>query len=154
MANPKYRHKEEIIDKIDAYFEDCKGVLATDDNGEPIVTKYGPVYLKQPRPPTTSGLALALGFTSRQSLLNYKAKKEFTDVIELAKLRIEQYTEERLFDKDGANGAKFSLQNNFRGWNEAAKEQAAAASAAAVTIINDIPRPGAGREAQTDAETE
>ena len=31
---------------------------------------------------------------------------------------MEQYAEERLFDKDGANGAKFSLANNFSGWKE------------------------------------
>ena len=31
---------------------------------------------------------------------------------------VECYAEERLFDKDGANGAKFSLANNFEGWRE------------------------------------
>ena len=31
---------------------------------------------------------------------------------------VEAYTEERLFDRDGSNGAQFSLRNNFRGWNE------------------------------------
>ncbi len=35
-----------------------------------------------------------------------------------AKARVEMYAEERLFDKDGANGAKFSLANNFSGWKE------------------------------------
>ena len=40
------------------------------------------------------------------------------DTITRAKTRIEQYAEERLFDKDGANGAKFSLANNFEGWKE------------------------------------
>ena len=31
---------------------------------------------------------------------------------------VEQYAEMRLFDRDGANGAKFSLANNFKGWAE------------------------------------
>ena len=31
---------------------------------------------------------------------------------------VEAYTEERLFDRDGSNGAQFSLRNNFSGWNE------------------------------------
>ena len=31
---------------------------------------------------------------------------------------VEAYAEERLFDKDGSNGARFSLINNFRGWTE------------------------------------
>lgn len=26
--------------------------------------------------------------------------------------------EERLFDRDGTNGAQFSLRNNFKGWND------------------------------------
>ena len=33
---------------------------------------------------------------------------------------MEQYAEERLFDRDGVNGARFSLANNFKGWNGSA----------------------------------
>jgi predicted ATPase len=40
------------------------------------------------------------------------------DTITRAKATVEQYAEERLYDKDGANGAKFSLANNFEGWKE------------------------------------
>jgi hypothetical protein len=65
-----------------------------------------------------TGLALALGFNSRQALLNYQNKQEFNDTIVRAKAKVEQYAEERLFDKEGANGAKFSLANNFDGWRE------------------------------------
>jgi hypothetical protein len=42
----------------------------------------------------------------------------FNDAITRAKARVEAYAESRLFDKDGANGAKFSLSNNFHGWAE------------------------------------
>ena len=45
---------------------------------------------------TICGLALALGFTSRQSLLNYENKPEFVDIIKKAKLRVEQNYEESL----------------------------------------------------------
>ena len=58
-----------------------------------------------------------MGFTTRQGLLNYQGKKEFLDTITRAKAKVEQYTEERLFDRDGTNGAQFSLRNNFKGWN-------------------------------------
>lgn len=51
-------------------------------------------------------------------MLNYQAKKEFVDTITRAKSMVEAYTEQRLFDRDGANGAQFSLRNNFKGWNE------------------------------------
>lgn len=136
---PKYTSVKEIEEKIETYFENCKGrVLMVD--GEVVTNKYGDPIIVDSHPPTVTGLALALGFESRQGLLNYQAKKEYSAVITRAKSRIEAYVEERLFDKDGANGAKFSLQNNFRGWNEASKEAAMQATAAAVKIICDIPR--------------
>jgi hypothetical protein len=49
---------------------------------------------------------------------------------------VEQYAEERLFDKDGANGAKFSLANNFEGWKE--KQQIEADVNNTVTISIDL----------------
>lgn len=152
---PKYTNREEIEEKINAYFEDCDGHALLDDEEKPICDKYGyPIYVDR-HPPTVTGLALALGFECRLSLINYQGKKEFREVITRAKSRIEAYTEERLFDKDGANGAKFSLQNNFKGWNEAAKEVAGAA-AATVKIVCDIPKelPPKPQEAESDAGTE
>lgn len=115
---PKYKTKEEIQEKIDQYFEECKGTVVFDTEGNPLIDKYGEVVVKDKRPPTITGLALALGFNSRQALLNYQGRKKFNDTITRAKAIVEQYAEERLFDKDGANGAKFSLANNFEGWKE------------------------------------
>ena len=122
-APPKYKTAAEMQTKIDAYFADCEGELMQDENG-PVLDKHGnEIYLHQ-RPPTVTGLALALGFTTRQALLNYQGKKEFVDTITRAKTRCEQYAEERLFDRDGTNGAQFSLRANF-GWNDKPKEQTA-----------------------------
>lgn len=115
---PTYKCKEEIEGKIEAYFKDCEGEMLKNDAGEPVLNKWGnPVIIHQ-RPPTVTGLALALGFTSRMALLNYQAKQEFVDTITRAKTRVEEYTEQRLFDRDGTNGAQFSLRNNFKGWND------------------------------------
>lgn len=115
---PKYNSVEEIEDKIEQYFEDCKGHPLTNSDGEQVFDKFNrPVFLDV-HPPTITGLALALGFSSRQSLLNYQGKAKFVDTITRAKARVEQYTEERLFDRDGSNGAQFSLRNNFKGWKE------------------------------------
>lgn len=114
---PKYKSKEEIEEKIEKYFTDCEGHVLTDDDGKTIYNKYGYPVIVERRPPTITGLALALGFASRQALLNYQGKKEFNDTITRAKTRVEQYAEERLFDKDGSSGAQFSLRNNFKGWN-------------------------------------
>ena len=129
---PKYKTKEEIQEKIDAYFEECKGSPLLDEDGKPVLTKFGCPIIIGARPLTITGLALALGFTSRQALLNYQAKEEFVDTIMRAKAKVECYAEERLFDKDGANGAKFSLANNFEGWKE--KQQIEAAVNSEMTI--------------------
>lgn len=115
---PRYKSKQEMQKKIDEYFEACKGRVLTGDDGEPICNKFGQPVIMDQKPPTITGLALALGFTSRQALLNYQAKPEFVDTITRAKSRVEEYSEERLFDKDGVQGAKFNLTNNFKGWSE------------------------------------
>lgn len=108
---------EEMQKRIDAYFEKCDGTLLTDPNGQPILTKWGqPIYINQ-EPYTVTGLALAIGFTSRQALLNYQGKQEFVDTITRAKAKVEAYAERRLFDKDGSSGAQFNLKNNFKGWD-------------------------------------
>ena len=120
-APPKYKNSAEMQEKIDAYFVDCEGELLQDANGAPVLDKYGnEIYLHQ-RPPTVTGLALALGFASRKSLLEYQGKQEFVNTITRAKARCEKYSEERLFDRDGTNGAQFSLKFNF-GWDNKEKK--------------------------------
>ena len=92
----KYKTVKELEIAIEAYFQACES---------------------KEKPPTITGLALALGFKSRQALLNYQGRAQFNDTITRAKSRVEAYAEERLFDRDGVNGAKFSLTNNFKGWS-------------------------------------
>ena len=115
---PFYNNVEEMEEKIEAYFRKCEGTVLENSSGEVVLDKYGEPVIVGRRPLTITGLALALGFTSRQALLNYQDKLEFVDTITRAKAVVERYAEERLFDKDGANGAKFSLSNNFKGWAE------------------------------------
>lgn len=138
---PRYTSPEQIEGLIEEYFKRCEGkvlTIKTEDGQEvPMLDKYGQPIIYDVHPPTVSGLALALGFESRQTLLNYQGKKEFRRVITRAKSRIEMYTEERLFDRDGANGAKFSLENNW-GWNK--PKEAAGEAAPVVNIICDVPR--------------
>lgn len=129
-----YKTKEEIQEKIDAYFKECEGKVLTDTEGNTVYDKYGYPVRVDVKPLTITGLALALGFTSRQALLNYQAKEEFVDTILRAKAKVECYAEERLFDKDGANGAKFSLANNFEGWREKQQIEAEVNSEMTISI--------------------
>ena len=115
MARPlKYKTVEELQAAIDAYFTDCKGKPLLDEDGAAVTDKYGEPVIVDVHPPTVTGLALALGFASRQALLNYQGKKAFNDTITRAKSRCEEYAESRLYDRDGVRGAQFSLEYNFR----------------------------------------
>ena len=64
---------------------------------------------------TITGLALHLGFNSRQSLINYQEKNEFLDTIKKAKARVEMAYEERLIMR-GNGGDIFALKNF--GWQD------------------------------------
>jgi hypothetical protein len=111
----KYKTAKEMQSKIDEYFEKSQGEFLKDDDGKYILNKYGEPVIINSKVPTVTGLALFLGFTSRQSLVDYQAKKEFLDTITRAKSRCEEYTESRLYDREGVRGAEFSLKYNF-GW--------------------------------------
>lgn len=136
MARPlKYKTVDELQAAIDAYFEDCRGHPLLDDCGNAVLDKYGNPVIMEARPPTVTGLAYALGFTSRKALLDYQGRKQFCNTITRAKLYIESYTEQRLFDRDGVNGAKFSLINNFSGWSD---KPAAPDANEEVRIVDDL----------------
>lgn len=70
---------------IDTYFARCNaGQIIT------VIRKGEPIEINQRIPKTVAGLALALGFSSRQTLLNYQDIPETMDVITRAKLEIER----------------------------------------------------------------
>lgn len=117
--SPPFGSLEELISRENEYFTACNGVQAVGDDGLPIFDRYGnPVMTSPERPVTVTGLALALGFRSREELMRFKGKKAYSDELSRALSRVEQYAEERLFDKGQSSGAKFFLANNFKGWQD------------------------------------
>lgn len=139
-APRKWKSVKAMQKAIDAYFENCKGEPIIGDDGQPLMDKYGNVILIGQKPPTITGLALALGFTGRQALIDYQARPEFADTVTRAKSRCEEYAESRLYDKDGANGAKFSLGCNF-GWRATEeKENTAAGGIVLLPAVMDTPK--------------
>lgn len=137
-APPRYKSVEEMQKKIDEYFEWCEGTQLFTEDGKPFLDRNGKPVFVNVHPPTITGLALGLGFTTRMSLLNYEGKPEFVDTIKQAKSRVERYAEERLFDRDGQRGSEFSLKNNFKGWDSDKRQNEVTGS---VVILNDIPKP-------------
>ena len=71
---PKYESVEQIEGLIEAYFESCKGEILRDEDGRIVFNQKDgtPVWVGR-KPPTIPGLALALGFSSRQSLYSWSA---------------------------------------------------------------------------------
>ncbi len=82
------------------------------------IDNYKKVAKRSNRPLTIQGLALALGFTSRQSLLNYEgytdsSDKSFLDTIKKAKLEIEMDKVEGAMMGDYNSAVTiFDLKNN------------------------------------------
>lgn len=89
----KFKTAQDLQNKINAYFKECK--------------------LKE-IPLSITGLALALD-TNRQTLINYQNKDGYENIIDRAKLMIENAYEIRLIN-NGRSGDIFALKNF--GWTD------------------------------------
>lgn len=139
MGRPrKYTSVKEMEARIDAYFEECRGHPYILADGTELLDKDGRPVIVDAHPPTITGLALALGFTGRQAMLDYAAREEYADTITRAKTRCEEYAERRLYDRDGTRGAQFSLSCNF-GWKSS---QSVEVSGGGVVIMPEVPEDG------------
>ena len=132
---PMYKTPAEMQAKIDAYFRACEGTYKRDASGAYIFDKHGCPILTGAVPLTMAGLQNALGFKSHHSIRDYAQKKAFRPIIMKARLRVEQYAEERLFDRDGYSGAAFVLQYGF-GWNKTCEPGEPATPI--IRIINEV----------------
>lgn len=141
---PKWTDVDALQAAIDKYFEDCKGHPYADENGDIVYGKDGLPVIVDAEPPTVTGLALALGFSTRLGLLNYQGKAAFMNTISRAKARVEKYAERRLYDRDGARGAEFSLKYNFKWAQE--EQDAKNAAAHGVVILPAIMQQDEGKE--------
>ena len=92
MARPrKYDNEQELEAQVDEYLKLYKDSL------------------------TITGLALALGFESRQSIYDYEKHGEFSYIIKKARLHVENRYENELLG-DRPTGSIFALKN--MGWSD------------------------------------
>lgn len=119
---PMYENPESLIVEVNEYFEYIKGefhmetvkTVEEDDMGiERIKESKIKVWDRDPEPATITGLALFLGFNSRQSMYDYKKREEFSYIIKNATTRVEHEYEKSL-QRDKPTGAIFALKN--MGW--------------------------------------
>jgi len=97
----KFKSVEELQNAIDGYFQSCE------DPEKP------GFYHK---PLTITSLAVHLD-TSRETLLDYQNKDEYSDAIKKAKQFIHAWTEEQLYRNTQVTGVIFNLKNNY-GWKD------------------------------------
>lgn len=92
------------------------------------------------RVPSVAGLALALGFMSRQALYRYTDREnennsdDFVTIITQAKLKIEEANIQLAYNRDASPGARFILQNGF---NYADKREIATRNEIRVELSDD-----------------
>lgn len=98
-GNPRrWRSAKSLQKAVDDYFADCE---------------------ERGRVPSVAGLALALGFMSRQALYRYTDREnennsdDYVTIITKAKLRIEEENIQLAYNRDASAGARFVLQNGF-----------------------------------------
>lgn len=111
-----FDNSDELALKVNEYFKflegDFKDVEKRDEKGELYSER---VYTRYPEEPTVTGLALFLGFESRQSVYDYEKNGEFSYIIKRARLFVEHGYEKALRN-DKCTGAIFALKN--MGWTD------------------------------------
>ena len=150
VARPrKIETAKDMERAIKRYFKSCEGKPLLDEYKRPVIHKGIPVVVGE-HPPTVTGLARALGLGSRQSLLNYQGREEFADLIADAKARVMEYAEERLYDRDGARGAEFTLRFNF-GWGAGEDRDKQAGGVVVLSSVEEDVGAGGGGACQWQA---
>jgi hypothetical protein len=133
----KFSEKEQLETKIQYYFDSITRTVPAfdmqfdyyDDDGKEVFKRvprlnnageqvFNTEHFERP---SVLGLCAHIGIT-RETLLQYEAKPEFSDTIKRAKSRIEQYLEEQLYRKDQVTGIIFNLKNNF-GWKDKVEQE-------------------------------
>lgn len=117
---PIHTDPNEVDRLIEDYFEWIKG--EGEDRFRSVKNKDGDLvdqlywhWIREPEPPTVTGLALHLGFCDKKSLYDYAAKPEFLHSIKKGLSKIEQAHEKALFG-DKCTGNIFALKN--MGWDD------------------------------------
>lgn len=103
----KFKTTKELEDAINKYFESAK----------PRYEEINGILTYIHNHPTMTGLALALGFESRQSLYDYGKNPKYSYIIKKAQLMIENSYELELTNPDKKpTGPIFVLKN--MGWSD------------------------------------
>lgn len=110
----KFNDRASLIRLIDEYFERSK--YDTDKHTEPV---------------TLTGLALYLGFTSKEAFDEYEQKKHYNEILINARFRVMAYYESRLH-YPSPTGAIYALKS--MGWEEKVKTPQSSGKTKSLTV--------------------
>lgn len=96
------------------------------------------IYDRQPEPPTITGLALFIGFSSRQQFEDHEKKPRFAPTLRRARLKIEAEYEKKLHLTSAA-GAIFALKS--LGWNDDKETTNQALKTLEIKVLETGPTP-------------
>lgn len=113
---PIFKTPEDLQTEVDKYFEWVRGEKEIIE----IQGEKEEVWKREPRKITITGLALFLGFESRQSIYDYEEKGEFSYIIRKARLRVEENYEQNLHGNN-CTGSIFALKN--MGWKDKVEQE-------------------------------
>ncbi len=135
---PQFSSADELDKLVDAFFKQLEGKKRTSQKNVAAKTV-------EPKPATLTGLALHLGFNSREQFERYESKGKFAPNLKKARLRIEAIYEKKLHQST-YGGAVFALKN--LGWIDKGetKQNAPAIKTLKVTIVESGPPPAANEK--------
>ncbi|WP_259071180.1 terminase small subunit [Mucilaginibacter sp. X4EP1] len=119
MLQPIFKTATKLASKADAYFSYIEGEYHL----ETVTGKEKKITDRDAEPATLAGLALFLGFNSRQDFEDYEQNGEFGYILKRSRLRVEALYERKLHQQS-SSGAIFALKSF--GWKEKADDKATA----------------------------
>ena len=142
---------DELSARIEAYFTYVEGEFHVEKKhdkepkGETGAKKK--MWDREPEPPTITGLALFLGFNSRQAFDDYEENGKFAANLKHGRLRIETIYEKKLHQQS-PTGAIFALKS--MGWNDKTEGKTGGTDvlkSLKIEIIETGPRPANSEKA-------
>jgi hypothetical protein len=136
MLPTHFKNATKLAEKADAYFV----FIAGEYHLETINGKEQKICDRDPEPATMAGLALFLGFSSKQEFDDYEQNGEFAAIVKRSRLRIEAAYERKLHQQS-PSGAIFALR--ALGWKEKTEEKTAVSLPGniKIEIIESGPKP-------------
>jgi hypothetical protein len=146
MPKHFFTTSNELLNRINAYFNYIEGEYYLENksatHSKAQADSKQKIWMREPEPATLTGLAIFLGFHSRQAFEKYEENGRFANVLKSGRLRVEAIYEKKLHLLSSASGAIFALKS--MGWNEKTESKTIAKAVIKnikIEIIETGPKP-------------